>query len=100
MEFPVLDIDNNVVAIIGVSQVDKSSVGSNASSKFDPYEILTQLNIPFFTTDSAGKVLKTTPLINQYLPNIEKLTSNVITEIVQEEYLTESLKEFYENTNY
>lgn len=95
VEFPVLDIDNNVVAIIGVSQIDEGVERSDGTTKFDPFEILTQMNIPYLITDSSGIVTKTIPQIHQYFPNIEKLSGKNITEIVQDDALSESLSEFY-----
>lgn len=96
VEFPILDIDNNVVAIIGVSQHAKKINGKQHESKFD-IQIIQDLNLPYILASKDGNVQSYNDGVRKYLYDASDVSNKYIADIFSDGILKEELKKFLDN---
>ena len=99
VEFPILDIDNNVVAIIGVSQL-AADVGHKELSpnKYD-INFIKEVGLNFILTDSSGKIQSYSNSIKQYISSSSEISGKLITEIFSEEKLIDEVNNYISSKN-
>ena len=95
VEFPILDIDNNVVAIIGVSQRTKSK-SSTETGLFD-INFIKDLDLPYILTDKSGKIHSFNDSVRKFLYGTTEISNKYIFDIFSENELIAELKKFLEN---
>lgn len=97
VEFPILDIDNNVVAIIGVSQ--RKQIKSSAESNVGKFDInfINELDLPYIMTDKSGKIQSYNNSVRKYLYGTTDISNKYIFDIFSESEFNKELKKFLEN---
>lgn len=94
VEFPILDIDNNVVAIIGVSQRTQSK-SSTETGLFD-INFIKDLDLPYILTDNSGKIHSFNDSVRKFLYGTTEISNKYIFDIFSENELITELKKFLE----
>lgn len=94
VEFPILDIDNNVVAIIGVSQRTQSKSITETGS-FD-INFIKDLDLPYILTDKSGKIHSFNDSVRKFLYGTTEISNKYIFDIFSENELIAELKKFLE----
>jgi len=80
VEFPILDIDNNVVAIIGVSQY-ATVINETSKDKIFDLDFIKNLNLPYILTSKEGKVQSYDNSVRKYLYDTSDVSNKLITDI-------------------
>ena len=94
LEFPILDIDNNVVAIIGISQLAQVNKSKQDETKVNLPEVLKQIQIPFLLTNKQGIVTKLSSSLKDLIAGIEKFKERNIKDLLKDDELQDELSKF------
>lgn len=96
VEFPILDIDNNVVAIIGVSQYSYKIKEGTSAEKFD-VNLIKELNLPYLLTNKEGMVQSYNDSVRKYLYDTSDVSNKHIVDIFSTTEIKDELHKFLEN---
>lgn len=99
LEFPILDIDNNVVAIVGISQRVKTKSSSIDTSNKLSFDLVKDLGLKYLVSDSRGKIISYDEKVRKFFHSSQDITSQNISDLFEDDNIRQELTSFLKSQN-
>jgi len=97
VEFPIVDVDNNVVALIGISQPTQTKEKSAFGIENKLLEFVKNVGINYIITNPKGIVKTFDDGVRKYISGQTDLSNSEILDVFKEEEVSQEIKKFLSN---
>lgn len=97
VEFPIVDVDNNVVALIGITQPTRSKVKVGVDSNKKIIDLIKNVGLNYILTNSQGRIISFSESVRQFIYSHSDFTNYEVSDIFTEEEIKQEIKKYLSN---